>query len=228
MRNPSWIALLRFPWLVHGFLDRTLEEFAEPIPEEKLTPRQIAALRTHGISRGALALAEQVHGAETVEMMRGGGPPAPGADGLMTQTAGIALGIHVADCCAVYLADPGCRAIGLLHSGRKGTMAEMPGKGVRAMVRAFGSEPGEMVAALSPCIHICCYGTDFVADIERQLKKEGVREIWRHPDCTACSPERYDSYRRDRGRTGRMLAFMMIRQEKDGAFGSHIRSDAAA
>ena len=39
----------------------------------------------------------------------------------MTNVRGLCLGVYVADCCAIYLADPVKRAIGLLHSGKKGT-----------------------------------------------------------------------------------------------------------
>lgn len=203
--------LKRFPWLVHGFTLRPSPgEVDLDSAEAKLTPRQVAVLRTHGIAVRALALAEQVHGAEVAVVESGGGAPWAGMDGLATMIPGVALGIHVADCCAIYLVDPAPRAIAMLHSGKKGTAGGIPATGVATMVRAFGSDPGKLVAALGPCIHACCYDLDFVADIERQLAEEGVREVWRHPDCTACHPELYDSYRRDQGQTGRMLAFMMV------------------
>lgn len=208
----SFAGLARFPWLVHGFVPRgATGDASRDRSEEKLTPEHVAALRAHGVSREALALAEQVHGREIALVARGGEAPRPGADGLATRTPGVALGIHVADCGAIYLVDPIRRAIALLHSGKRGTAAGIPEEGVAAMARAFGSRPGHLVAALGPCIHACCYDVDFAAEILRQLAGAGVGELWRHPDCTACHPDRYDSYRRDRGRTGRMLAFLMLR-----------------
>lgn len=205
--------LMCFPWLVHGFTTRAVPGEPDPAAAEgKLTPRHLEALRAHGIGALDLVLAEQVHGAGIAVVERGGESPCAGMDGLLTRAPGVALGIHVADCCPVFLVDPARRAIGLLHSGKKGTAAGIPAAGVRAMARAFGSAAGDLVAALGPCIRACCYEADFVADIERQLGEAGVREVWRHPDCTACHPGRYDSYRRDKGRTGRMLAFAMVRR----------------
>src|SRR5262245_37294381 len=40
----------------------------------------------------------------------------PGCDGIITNQRGVALGIYVADCCAVYIVDPKTPAIGLVHS----------------------------------------------------------------------------------------------------------------
>ncbi|NUN93787.1 MAG: laccase domain-containing protein [Verrucomicrobiae bacterium] len=209
----SFAFLSRFPWVAHGFIPRWTPGGASPArAEEKLTPHHVAMLRARGISHGALALAEQIHGRDVALVARGGEPPRAGADGLATETPGVALGIHVADCGAIYLVDPVRRAIALLHSGKRGTAAGIPEEGVSTMARAFGSRPGDLVAALSPCIHACCYEVDFAAEILRRLAAAGVREVWRHPDCTACRPDRYDSYRRDKGRTGRMLAFLMIRE----------------
>lgn len=216
MADPACAAfapLARFPWLAHGFTTRPFPGAVDPDPATaKLTPQHLAGLRSHGIAGRALALAEQVHGTEVAVVEQGGDPPAAGVDGLATRIPRVALGIHVADCCAIFLVDPARRAIALLHSGKRGTAGGIPAAGVETMARAFRSDPAQLVAALSPCIHACCYDVDFVADIERQLSKAGVGEVWRHPDCTACRPDLYDSYRRDKGQTGRMLAFMAIRE----------------
>ncbi len=211
--------LERFDWLIHGFTLRQetpIAHLARAKRREKLEEGQISLLQSVGISSRQLHLAEQVHGAEVVIAIHDSeespsNPPVPVADGLVTALPGLALGIHVADCCAVYLVETRRRAIALLHSGRRGTEAVIARNGVRRLARVCGGNPADMAAVLSPCIHACCYDTDFVGQIERQLAGEGVGEIWRHPDCTGCHPERYYSYRKEKGDTGRMLAFMMIR-----------------
>ena len=159
---------------------------------------------------GPLATARQVHAnaVARVEALPGGTPPE--ADGLVTDLPGICLGIYVADCCAIYLADPKRRAIGLLHSGSKGTRLGIARAGVEKMGEAFGSRPEDLVAQLSPCIRPPLYEVDFAAEIVRQLGEEGVGSV---TDCganTGADLERYYSYRMEKGRTGRLLALLMI------------------
>jgi copper oxidase (laccase) domain-containing protein len=134
-------------------------------------------------------------------------------DGLVTDMAGLCLGVYVADCCAVYLIDPVKRAIGLAHSGKKGTELGIAERMVETMAREYGSVPRDMVAQLSPCIRPPQYEVDFAAEIARQLRDAGVGLV---ADCganTAADPERYYSYRMEKGRTGRLLALLMLAEE---------------
>jgi copper oxidase (laccase) domain-containing protein len=221
--------LNRIPWLSHGFTTRqkgTDGTASRDVALSRLQEQHRQIVESQGVSWRQLRLAEQVHGNRIVIAGRADGSQpqpeqpavAPGADGLITAMEGVPLGIHVADCCAVFLVETRRRAIGLLHSGRKGTEAGMAREGVRRLAALAQGDPPAMIAALSPCIHRCCYEVDFIAEIEQQLRAEGVGEIWRHPDCTGCRPERYYSYRKEKGRTGRMLAFMMIRPcARDGS-----------
>jgi copper oxidase (laccase) domain-containing protein len=63
---------------------------------------------------------------------------------------------------------------------------------------------------IGPCIRPPCYEVDFAAEIRRQAAGEGVLEIHDEEICTACHPERYYSYRREKGMTGRMLATLTL------------------
>jgi copper oxidase (laccase) domain-containing protein len=122
----------------------------------------------------------------------------------------MALGIYVADCCAIYLVDPVKRAIGLLHSGKKGTELGIAERAVETMAREYGSQPADLVAQLSPCIRPPQYEIDFAAEIVRQLHRAGVPQV---ADCganTAADLDRYYSYRMEKGRTGRLLALLML------------------
>ena len=132
----------------------------------------------------------------------------PGCDGIITNQRGIAIGVHVADCCAVYIVDPKTPAIGLVHSGRKGTELGVVTNAIKQMIDRFGSNPANMMVQLSPCIRPLHYEVDFAAEIVRQCHVLGVKEIHDPRACTACDLDRYYSYRAEKGKTGRMLALI--------------------
>ena len=134
----------------------------------------------------------------------------PGYDGMITNQRGIMLGIYVADCCAVYIVDPKTPAIGLVHSGRKGTQLGVVTNAINQMVQRFSSDPANMIVQLSPCIRPPHYEIDFAAEIMRQCRAFGVKEIHSSGVCTACDLDRYYSYRAEKGKTGRMLALLGI------------------
>lgn len=132
------------------------------------------------------------------------------SDGLMTNQPGVCLGIYVADCCAVYLVDPVRKAIGLVHSGKKGTELGITGRAIDLMGQRFGSAAQDLVVQLSPCISPPHYEIDFAADIVRTCHERGVVHVHDSGVCTACDLERYYSYRAEKGKTGRMLALLAI------------------
>ena len=131
-----------------------------------------------------------------------------GCDGIITNQRGIVLGVYVADCCAVYIVDPKTPAIGLVHSGRKGTELGVVPNAIRKMIDHFDSDPAEMIIQLSPCIRPPHYEVDFAAEIVRQCRALGVKEMHDSGVCTACHLKHYYSYRAEKGKTGRMLALI--------------------
>ena len=135
----------------------------------------------------------------------------PACDGIVTNQRGVALGVYVADCCAVYVVDPKTPAIGLAHSGRKGTELGVVTNAINQMIERFRSDPAEMIVQLSPCIRPPHYETDFAAEIIKQCRALGVRAIHDSGLCTACDLDRYYSYRVERGKTGRMLAVLGLK-----------------
>jgi copper oxidase (laccase) domain-containing protein len=134
-----------------------------------------------------------------------------GCDGFITNQTELALGIHVADCCAVYIVDPKMPAIGLVHSGRKGTELGVVPNAITQLIERFGSKPAELIVQLSPCIRPPHYEIDFAAEIIRQCRSQGVKEIHDLGVCTACHVDLYYSYRAEKGRTGRMLALLGLK-----------------
>ena len=160
--------------------------------------------------------AEQVHGKGvttvpgTDEIIAPDGlPVVPQVDGLITNVPGQLLSIYVADCGAIWLADKTTGAIGLLHSGKKGTECNILGEAVDLMRKRFGSKPEDIIAVLSPCIRPPDYEIDFAADIARQAEESKVGEFI---DCglnTADDLKRFYSYRMEKGKTGRMMALIV-------------------
>jgi polyphenol oxidase len=132
----------------------------------------------------------------------------PGCDGIITSQRGVALGIYVADCCAVYIVDPQTPAIGLVHSGKKGTAAGVVSNAIGQMIDRFGSHPANLIVQLSPCIRPPHYEVDFAAEIVQQCRALDVNKIHDSGACTACDLDRYYSYRAEKGKTGRMLALI--------------------
>lgn len=131
-------------------------------------------------------------------------------DGLVTNQPGVCLGIYVADCCAVYLVDPNHRAIGLVHSGKKGTELAVVPNAVKTMNAQFGSVASDLIVQLSPCIRPPHYEIDFASEIIRQCRALGIAMVEDCGVCTACDLTSYYSYRAEKGRTGRMLALMAL------------------
>ena len=78
-------------------------------------------------------------------------------DGMITNVPGIVLVTSYADCVPLYFVDPVRKAIGLSHSGWKGTVGHIGQKTVLKMHEVYGSEPKDIVAAIGPSICQSCY-----------------------------------------------------------------------
>ena len=167
-----------------------------------------------GVGDWPLFTAQQIHGNKIAVVdnfsRSPGGREFSSCDGIITTQRGIVLGVYVADCCAVYIVDPKTPAIGLVHSGRKGTEIGVVTNAITQMVERFGSDPPELIVQLSPCIRPPHYEIDFAAEIVEQCRALGVKEIHDSGICTACHVDLYYSYRVEKGKTGRMLALLAL------------------
>lgn len=129
-------------------------------------------LATQAVSQRSAALItlRQIH-SDIVHLI-GGIPTLPlTGDGLITDSPGLVLAIQSADCLPVLLADFRKQAVGAFHAGWRGTAKRIVQKGVGMMRLAFGSDPEDIVAAIGPGIHACCYGVgeDVAAEFESQF-----------------------------------------------------------
>jgi len=78
-------------------------------------------------------------------------------DGLVTDKPALLLAVQTADCLPIILADPKRRAVGVFHAGWRGTVQRIVEKGVGEMRRHFNSDPRNLLAAIGPGVHGCCY-----------------------------------------------------------------------
>ena len=126
-----------------------------------VTPEQIVcSMQTHTTNVRKVSAADG--GAGVVRAL-----PWTDVDGLITDEPGVLLGTFYADCVPLYFVDPVHRAIGLSHSGWRGTVARMGEVTLRAMAEAFGSRPGEVLCAIGPSICQSCY--EVSADVAEQF-----------------------------------------------------------
>jgi YfiH family protein len=156
------------------------------------------------------ARAEQTHGNGVAVVTE------PGAflavDALITNVPGLPLVVRCADCAAVYVVDPRTPAIGLAHSGKRGTLANIIAPLIAGMAKSFGTRPADCVAVVSPCIGPCHYEMDLWTGIETQLQVAGIGAVHNPRICTACHLDRYFSYRAEKGQTGRLFALLALRE----------------
>lgn len=78
-------------------------------------------------------------------------------DGLITNVPELTLVTFYADCVPLYFVDPVHRAIGLSHSGWKGTVNRMGLRTIEAMKEAFDSNPEDLLVCIGPSICMDCY-----------------------------------------------------------------------
>jgi len=101
--------------------------------------------------------AQQVHG---TALARAPFAAAPEADAVWTAAPGVAVAVVTADCVPILLSEPRGRFVCAVHAGWRGSAARIASQTVRALARATGIAPGEMIAAIGPHIGPCCYEVD--------------------------------------------------------------------
>ncbi|MBE6727317.1 MAG: peptidoglycan editing factor PgeF [Ruminococcaceae bacterium] len=119
-----------------------------------------------GISTSHLVLSRQTH-TNNVRIVTskdcGTGYSKPSfedVDGLITAESGVALVTQYADCTPLLFCDPVKKVIATSHAGWRGTVKEIGRVTVEKMKSEFGCEPGDIIAAIGPCIGPCCYEVD--------------------------------------------------------------------
>jgi YfiH family protein len=97
----------------------------------------------------------QVHGA-AVAVLPTPDDVEPEADALVTADRGLPVGVLVADCVPVLLADASAGVVAAVHAGRRGLLAGVLARAVEAMTAA-GAHAADVRAAVGPAAGGCCY-----------------------------------------------------------------------
>lgn len=223
----------------HGFTSRvggvSLGAYAGLNLDDRQDDKQAVALNRSllanrlGFSPQQVSRLDQVHGTGVV-LARPGAVQT--ADAQVTGQAGVLLAIGTADCYPVLLEDPEAGVLGAAHAGWRGTVGDIVGRTVQAMV-VLGARPQCIRAAVGPgiCAERYQVGPEVVAAFQKaglgqfvSDRSEGGRHLdlcaanlhllkradllpehlWASGRCST-EPEFY-SYRRDAGVTGRMWA----------------------
>lgn len=195
-----------FPWQRHGFGTR------QGSPQADVTLRQIHS--NHVLNARGLRDRERE------------------GDALVTNDMGRSIGVRTADCVPILLLDRRLRVVGAIHAGWRGTAAGIVRCAIETMKADFGSAPGDLHAAIGPCIRGCCYevGREVAQQLapyfpewepvtgsrtvdlseanRRQMEEAGLNRhyIFDCRLCTACQSQEFFSYRREPQNPGRMLA----------------------
>jgi YfiH family protein len=214
--------LLRAAGFRHGFSVKPFD-FALQAPELAAHEEAIALLLRLPYHR--MFRVSQVHGARAVTV-RGGTDVASiareEADALVASDPETAVGVRTADCVPVLLANSKTGAVAAVHAGWRGV--------VHGVVRATLEMGTFDLAAIGPCIGVCCFDVgddvakklaphvkggkgDLRGAVRAQLVAQGIDEA-RIDDvagCTHCDAARFFSHRRDGEAAGRHLSIIATR-----------------
>ena len=206
-------------WARHGFSHRAMGDLGvsrEGFAREGIPQRLAKFLRDMGMDVSKAVLAHQVHGAQVATVQKEDSLPSmrEGTDALICRRSGIPLVTFGADCPNVFFVDTVGRAIGLVHSGRLGTLARIVPQTIAAMQQAFETKPQNLLAVISPSIGPCCYPTDLWSLLHAQLAECGVGRVSHEKICTYCHADKFYSYRKSKDSCGRMAAVLMIAENR--------------
>jgi YfiH family protein len=153
-------------------------------------------------------------------------------DALVSDRAGVLVGVKAADCVPILLVDISTPAVAAVHAGWRGSAENIVAAAVRRMAALWKTRPENLRAAIGPSIGVCCYevGPEVAGQFERwfpatadrhldlpavneaQLRAEGVTDIWKSGECTFCMAKRFFSFRRERESAGRMVSFIGLQK----------------
>lgn len=140
-----------------------------------------------GFSVENIVTSDQTHTANVrviTEADRGNGITKPrpytDVDGMITNVPGLVLATFYADCVPLYFIDPVRKAIGLSHSGWRGTAAHIGAVTVRRMQEEYGSLPENIYGAIGPSICQECYevSEDVILEFQKTFPEQSWRDLF--------------------------------------------------
>ncbi len=130
--------------------------------EESIRRNREALCHLLGVEDDRLLMPHQVHRTEMVVVdeallrlpVEERAQRLEGVDALMTDVAGVCIGVSTADCIPVLLYDKKLRAVCAIHAGWRGTVQRIVEKSVQRMAEVYGTQPCDIVAQIGPGIHL--------------------------------------------------------------------------
>ena len=166
-----------------GFLSSMNLSFSRGDEPERVRENFRRIAESIGFSEKDLVFSMQTHTANVRRVGRedcGRGLERPvgycDVDGLVTNEPGVVLATFYADCVPLFFVDPVYHCIGLSHSGWRGTVGKIGKATVETMAREFGSEPGDLLAAVGPSICQECY--EVSEEVIGLFRENFAEELW--------------------------------------------------
>lgn len=188
-------------------------------------PAEISDLeKIFRLSPGRIAGIKQIHSDKILKILPDKNPctePAE-ADGIIIETTGMSGVIRTADCVPIILVHPEAKVTAVVHAGWKGTCSGITRKAALRLLELTSGSPDDIKVFVGPCIHSCCY--EVGPKVEKAFEKEGydlerlmngknldlvkanlsqavelkITDISSSGFCTACNPDLFYSYRRNK------------------------------
>lgn len=201
----SFEALSEIPFIRHGFTTRlggVSEGYFESLnlsysvgdDTEKVDENYKRICESLQINFEAVVATHQVHKTNiklVKEADKGKGLFKPrdyeDIDGLISNTPGVPLATFYADCVPLYFIDRKNKAIGLSHSGWRGTVGRIGKKTLEAMQEAFNTNPADVTALIGPSICKDCYeisqevAEEFIKEFKPELKENYEKILKKNP-----------------------------------------------
>lgn len=101
-------------------------------------------------------------------------------DGMVTDVPGLMLVTFFADCVPLYFLDPVHKAIGLSHSGWRGTVKRMGQATIEKMAQYYGTKPKDLIVAIGPSICVKCFevGEEVVEEFKQAFDQKWEKELF--------------------------------------------------
>ena len=172
----------RVPWLRHGFSTRlggvsevygagelnlgwtASDDPAKVAENRRRLVKEIAGARSSArlvtlqqVHSGVVRIVEKKDGVLDGKLETAEGKAILRGDAMMTDVPGVLLGVQVADCVPVLVADTKRKAVAAFHAGWRGTLKRIVERGIGRMQLRYGSRPEDLIAVVGPSIGACCY-----------------------------------------------------------------------
>lgn len=104
-----------------------------------------------------------------------------GIDGIITNERNILLLTIEADCTPIYILDPVKKVIGMIHSGWRGTVANIGVKAIKLMIDNYGSKVDDILIHFGPAICSNCYevGIELIDEFKKILSCDDIHKIFK-------------------------------------------------